>query len=125
MAAERNDSLHDWDDKVWDPAFARDRIPIESRPYIETIRSIGRKGSTIHILFNEHEKFCGGVSVNDLMSGIALVENSPIAWLDDRKYSCEVPSGITRSKKCALTATELYEALKIPVCIRHACITTS
>jgi len=131
--------------KSWDPVFSTHREIHEnwSRPYVDQKRTLGDSAwDGIELFFRDTDgyipdckveellRFVGSFSPKDLKASSGSVRQRRGAWLDERRSSrcnrCIIPglwepcnrclTPEAREHKNPLTATELYERLRTPVC---------
>lgn len=116
--------------KEWNPLFSKHHNFQESRPYLEARREIVRDCDELEVflqdfdesdpgasyLIQELQEFCQGTSLDDLKSNTGLARQRRAAWLDDRMWCGEEIGNFVREYQNPLTATDLYQILKEPVC---------
>lgn len=109
--------------KHWDPAFSTDRKFSEdcTRSFVDLKRELGAVGEGIELFLEDVQGFdldgkieelkalAPTVSLDDLQQGAGSAGQRFGAWLDERSLT----SGM-REHKNPLTATRLYNLLKIP-----------
>jgi hypothetical protein len=110
--------------KHWNPAFSTDRKFSEdcTRSFVDLKRELGAVGEGIELFLEDVQGFdldgkieelkalAPTVSLDDLQQGAGSAGQRLGAWLDERSLT----SGM-REHKNPLTATRLYNLLKIPV----------
>jgi hypothetical protein len=109
--------------KHWDPAFSTDRAFNEdwTCSFVDLKRKLGAAGEGIELFLQDIEDsdldkveelkaFVAPVTLDDLQQGAGSAGQRLGAWLDERSLT----SGM-REHKNPLTATRLYNLLKIPV----------
>jgi hypothetical protein len=138
MIGYKNSYPPDCYDKVWNPAFSKNRkFSEENCPYGEWERAFDADGDNIAIFFRNLEdsvpsleieevvEFCGSIRLDDLKLGAGTAGKRQAAWLDERSYGAQGCSCKSSSKKSSgknvrkhenpLTATEIHQRLQVPV----------
>jgi hypothetical protein len=124
---------------AWDPAFftRRDLTGKDDISAVEARKSIGDVGDKLTIFLqvsedlgcpceaDEVKRYCEGVSLEDLESGVGEAGERRAAWLDDRNSLLQTGSGNARLYDNLLTATGLLKCLKQSVGTRIALRLTS
>ncbi|EEA19331.1 conserved hypothetical protein [Talaromyces marneffei ATCC 18224] len=111
--------------KRWNPEFLTDRKFKEETPYVKLKNDIRSVFGDIENFMQDSEEslpsdqvdevieFCHGVCSDDLRSGVAAGGRYQRSWLDDRGYSHETGSGLSRRYTGnSLTPSQLYQILQ-------------
>lgn len=114
--------------KRWNPEFLTDRKFKEETPYVKLKNDIRSVFGDIENFMQDSEEslpsdqvdevieFCHGVCSDDLRSGVAAGGRYQRSWLDDRGYSHETGSGLSRRYTGnSLTPSQLYQILQARV----------
>ena len=115
--------------KRWDPVFSTSRELKEDwfRSYADQKKDIDAAGDNIESLFRDSgditcckfekvNEYCLGTTLEDLELGAGSAGVRRIVWIDNRGSPYRVIHSQTREHKKPITATQLYEYLRAPVC---------
>ncbi|KAF2182121.1 hypothetical protein K469DRAFT_245084 [Zopfia rhizophila CBS 207.26] len=129
MSDERIDYRHNWFSKKWNLEALKDGKFKENKSHLKWKRGSNAEDDDTHLFLQEFlqdsedsapsciveevTQFCQAARLTDLKSGMGPAGQRRVAWLDDRSFSSLESRGSVREYKDRLTATELYQHLKV------------